>query len=406
MAGKMDKKQKIGEGLYGMALVLWMLVALIKYTYYKDLLQVAAWDQYVFYVVLVLLFVQLVLNFSFRLREVIGLGVVVLFMTIAYAGGKLQFAVMFALIFAARSSSLHTVLRTALACQLFVFLLTVLGCGIGILEDVIWDEATRGRHALGFTHCMLASHFGLFAGMIYIAIRRRMTVIAAGIILLANGILFYLTDGRTDMYLSVLFVILAFVFGNLGERLKGERIIAVLAAAVPFLSLAVSIAICKMYTFGDAKWDKLNLILNNRLLLGHRGIATYGFTLFGQKIKWIGASSLYYDPSAIYNYVDNSYLMMMLDYGTVFILCYCIAMSYLLYVLLRQKETMLAVCILVTLAFGLINPQSMYLTYNPFLVLLSMVFYSGKRKMPGEGTGCEPPKRMIEKNQRRKSASV
>ena len=28
------------------------------------------------------------------------------------------------------------------------------------------------------------------------------------------------------------------------------------------------------------------------------------------------------------------------------------------------------VCVLISLVFGLVNPQSMYLTYNPLLVLL------------------------------------
>lgn len=374
MTGGIEKKQKIGEGLYLTAFVLWMLIALTKYTYYKDMLQVAAWDDYIFYAVTVLLFCKLVLDFSYSLKNVLGLFVLVLFMTIALAGGKLQFAVMFALIYSAQNVSMRRILKTALFCQLFVFVLTVAGACAGILEDVIWDPQTRARHGLGFTHCMLASHFGLFVSVIYMAIVRRMTVARAAVILLMNGGLFYLTDGRTDMYLSILLVILGFVFGNLDRRVKGERFLAVVAAVVPFVSLVCSLMVTILFQMDDPFWGRLNLTLNNRLILGHRAIAEYGFTLFGQKIKWIGASALYYNPSAAYNYVDNSYLMMMLDYGTIFILCYCMAMAYVLYTRMMQKDTMLVVCLLVTLAFGMINPQSMYLTYNPLLVLLADVW--------------------------------
>lgn len=374
MTGETDRKQKIGEGLYLTAFVLWMLTALTKYTYYKDILQVSVWDDYIFYAALGLLFCKLVIDFSFCLKNVLGLFVLVLFMIIACAGGRLQFAVMFALIYSAQNVPLGKILKTALFCQLFIFVLTVAGVWTGVLADVIWEPETRARHGLGFTHCMLASHFGLFVSVIYMAIVRRMTVARAAVILLINGILFYLTDGRTDLYLSILFVILGFVFGNLGERIRCKRFFAVATATVPFVSLLCSLVVSMSYQSGDPFWEKLNLVLNNRLMLGNQAIAEYGFTLFGQKIKWIGASVLYYKPSAVYNYVDNSYLMTMFNYGTLFILCYCAAMAYVLYLHMMRKDTMLVVCLLVTLAFGMINPQSMYLTYNPLLVLLADVW--------------------------------
>ena len=86
--------------------------------------------------------------------------------------------------------------------------------------------------------------------------------------------------------------------------------------------------------------------------------------------RFIGASTLYYKPDAVYNYVDNAYLMQMLLYGTVFILVYCVLMSLLLYRLVMQNEKMLLMCVLISMVFGMVNPQSMYLTYNPLLLLL------------------------------------
>ena len=62
--------------------------------------------------------------------------------------------------------------------------------------------------------------------------------------------------------------------------------------------------------------------------------------------------------------------MQMLLYGTVFILVYCVLMSLLLYRLVMQNEKMLLVCVLISMVFGMANPQSMYLTYNPLLLLL------------------------------------
>jgi len=131
-----------------------------------------------------------------------------------------------------------------------------------------------------------------------------------------------------------------------------------------------SIGVTMAYQKGNPVWEKWNYISNNRLKLGYEAIVQYGFTWFGQKIRFIGASTLYYKPDAVYNYVDNAYLMQMLLYGTVFILVYCVLMSLLLYRLVMQNEKMLLMCVLISMVFGMANPQSMYLTYNPLLLLL------------------------------------
>jgi hypothetical protein len=363
-----------GEIIYLTAFVLWLLTALTKYTYLKDKIALKEFDDTIFAFVLVLLIVSLICDFTGRPSELAGLFLLILFMTIAYASGSLQFAAMFALIFCAGRAALQRILKAALCCQLFIFFLTLFCMNIGVVEDVIWNEQGRVRHGLGFTHCMLASHFGLYMSIVYMAIVKKMTLKRAVAILALNGILFHYTDGRTDFYLSIVLVLLGFLLGNIGQRLKKEKLLGLLAALIPSAGLVFSIAVTKAFREDSPVWMRLNSVLNSRLLLGSQAIEQYGFTWFGQKIRWIGASKLYYDPTAVYNYVDNSYLMMMLTYGTFFILCYCVAMGIVLYRMLKEKETMIAVCLLVALAFGMINPQSMYLTYNPLLVLLADVW--------------------------------
>lgn len=388
----MEKREKWSEILYLTAFVLWLFIGLIKYTYFKDIFPVSKIDNYVFYVVLLLLLAKLTVDFIFDFKHVAGLFLLLLFMTIAWAGGRLQFAVMFALIYSASGVSFEKILKASFVLQLLVFLSTIAACRTGVLADTVWTDGNRLRHGLGFTHCMLASHFGLYLSLIYIVLVKKMTLVRAIVIIGLNYILYRYTMGRTDMYLSVLFVILAFCFGNLGQRIRGERIFGWLAALIPWISLGVSVVLTRIYVWNDPIWHRLNSVLNNRLTFAQLGAQNYGFTWFGQKIRWVGVSSLTYHPEWTYNYVDNSYLMMMFTYGTLFILCYCAAMSYVLYHKMKKKETMLMVCLVVTLIFGLINPQSMYLTYNPFLVLLAAAWNPGKKpagifNTSGDGNG-------------------
>lgn len=370
----MKKKAEINTVLYITAFVLWLAVALIRYTYFKDMLPMEVISRVFFCTAQALLFYKLLTEFEFSVKQIAGLFLLLLFMTIAWAGGRLQFATMFMLIYCAKNVPFDKILKTALLSQLLIFTVTVVASQTGILEDVIWESWSRNRHGLGFTHCMLASHFGLYLGLIYIAIVRRITWWRALIILAGNWALYKVTDGRTDMILSVVFVVLACLVGNLKEKLKWEKVWAALLAPAPFLLYAISIVSAYMYDGENPAMVRMNLFFNNRLQLAWEAITTYGFSLFGEKISWVGASVTYYKPEAVYNYVDNSYLMMTFTYGVIFVLAYCAALGYVLYKKTREKDTMTVVCLLVIMAFGMINPQSMYLTYNPFLVLLAMAW--------------------------------
>ena len=367
----MKQKRDVGTILYLTAFVLWLFVGLVKYTYFKDMLPMKEISKNFLCTALCLLLVKTIMDFRISLRNVLGLFLLVLFMTIACAGGRLQFAVMFALIYCATNVSLDKILKTALTAQLLLFLSTIVAARSGVLEDFIWDAATRQRHGLGFTHCMLASNFGLYISLIYIGIVKKMTLFRAAAILLLNGILYHFTDGRTDMYLSVLFVISAFILGNIGQKIKGQKVFGCIFAALPMILWTISVVATAQFSLDNPIMVKVNTILNHRLSLGYDALAEYGFPLFGYKIKWVGQSNLYYNPTLKYNYVDSSYLMMMFTYGSIFVLCYCVAMGWLLYKKMAEKDTMAVVILLIILAFGVINPQSMYLTYNPFLVLLA-----------------------------------
>ena len=364
------KEKQWSETLYITALIAWLLVGLVKYTYFKDMLPMKLISDPVMYGVLICCLVKTILEADRTPRNLLMLGVTLLFMWIAFRIDKLPFAAMFALIYSGRNVSFRKLCKIMFWVQLLLFLTTVLAAKAGVLEDVIWEEGARDRHGLGFTHCMLASHFGFFTAIAWIAMKNRMKEFAALVILISNGILYYLTNGRSDFLLSILIVVSCLVCEHFFAEKKFPQWFAYALMFVPWICLIASIGVTMAFQKGNPVWEKWNYVSNNRLKLGYEAIEQYGFTWFGQKIKFIGASTLYYKPDAVYNYVDNAYLMQMLLYGTIFILIYCILVSRLLYRLAMRNERLLLVCVLISLIFGMVNPQSMYLTYNPLLLLL------------------------------------
>ncbi len=378
--GRKERKTELGTILYLTAFALWLAIALIRYTYFADILPINPLSQHVFCIVQLLLLWKLITEFEFSWKQVAGLLLLLMFMTSAWARGSIQFGTMFALIYFAKNVPFEKILKVSFVMQILVFAGTVLASQTGVLRDFIWPDAERMRHGLGFTHCMLASHFGLYIALVYIGIVKKMTLLRAIVILAFNGVLYHFTVGRTDFYLCVLFVLAAFVVQKLSAHLKGEKVFGILLAVLPSVLFAISVLVTMQYGNHTGFIMKLDQILHYRLKLGYEAIQNYGFTLWGQKIKWVGMSTMYYDPTAKYNYVDNSYLMMGLSYGAVLVFGYCVAMGYVLYKKMMEKELMLVLCLLITLAFGMINPQSMYLTYNPFLVLLACAWNPSARK--------------------------
>lgn len=364
------REKQWGEGLYFSVLVIWLVVGLLKYTYFKNLLPMKLISDPVMYVVLFCCLIKTVLDVDRTPKELLMLIGTLFFVWIAFRIDKLPFAAMFALIYSSRNVSFRKLCKIMFWVQLLLFLTTVLAAKAGVLEDVIWEEGARNRHGLGFTHCMLASHFGFFTAIAWIAMKNRLKGFAALVILMSNGILYYLTNGRSDFLLSILLVVCCLMCENFFAGKKFPQWLAYVLMLVPWICLISSIGVTMAYQKGNPVWEKWNYASNNRLKLGYEAIEQYGFTWFGQKIKFIGASTLYYKPDAVYNYVDNAYLMQMLLYGTVFILVYCILMSLLLYRLVMQNERILLICVLISMVFGMVNPQSMYLTYNPLLLLL------------------------------------
>lgn len=370
------REKQWGDIAFYFAFVMWMAVALIKYTYFKDLLSISKISDPVMYLVLFLCTIKIYTDLDRQFNQIILLSVFLLLVMIALKNDKLQFAAMFALIYSARTVIFRQICKLSLILQISLFVSTVLASYTPLIEDVVWSEANRNRHALGFTHCMLASHFGLFIPILWVCYRKKMELASAVIFSLFNLWLYKMTVGRTDFILGILFIISAFLVSQIKDpKIFKSKIFCILTSSLPFFFISGSILITWLYNENNATWFRINQILTSRLYYGKEAIKNYGFRWFGQKITFVGMSTMYYRPNAIYNYVDNAYINMMLIYGNLFIICYCIASSYILYYFSMKQNLLIVLCFITTMVFGIINPQSMYLTYNPLLILLSAVIY-------------------------------
>lgn len=131
------------------------------------------------------------------------------------------------------------------------------------------------------------------------------------------------------------------------------------------------------YRYGYSFYHVINRLLSGRLALGQSALKTYGVKLFGQNIVFIGnGGSLRVSRS--YNFVDSSYLKILLLYGLIFLVAYVILMALFAWSRSQAKDYLfLAV-------FTMIGVNSMVAHHwqEPVYNIFSILVFASFDKLP------------------------
>jgi hypothetical protein len=252
------------------------------------------------------------------------------------------------------------------ALVLGIFITLSLG---GIVTDHIFEPDSRMRHGLGFNWATTAPILYLYIILGYIYIKRENTTCIEYLIMECVNIWLYkMTDTRMAFILSSLFLLFFALEGLFRNRWKYWRRLGMLYCGVPVLLSFFAFFLHWGYDAENEIWSKLNSLLSNRLYLGKNAIATYGISLFGQKIRWVGFSVRRDTVSGVtgYNYVDCSYIQMMLEYGVIFLAIVVGIYTIAVYRAVKEEDWYLVFALLIVLGFGITEPRLMNFAFNPF----------------------------------------
>ena len=95
----------------------------------------------------------------------------------------------------------------------------------------------------------------------------------------------------------------------------------------------------------------------------------FGIRLLGQKIDWVGYGGLGHVFQSLdreYNYVDCSYIQMMLEYGVIFLAIVVGIYTIAVYRAVKEEDWYLVFALLIVLGFGITEPRLMNFAFNPF----------------------------------------
>lgn len=313
---------------------------------------------------------KILMDAVYARTEMITWGIICVLLLLCYIGSMNKTMVLYLLFFiAAREIYAEHIIKVAVWIQSVILVITVGLSQLGFIEDYIMEPDIRPRHFLGFSWTTTGAILYFFILLEYIYIKKgRLKLIEYCLLLGIDWWFYHMTDSRMAFVLSAAVLTFFWMFGRYITSEKSNKSFYRLFMFAPLLISVFAIILHAKYNSANEIYFKINSLLSGRLRLGYEAIADYGISLFGQPIEWIGFA-LGTDSSKAYNYVDCSYLQVMLEYGVVFLLIMIVLYSLAIRNAFIEKEYYLCWIFLFVLAFSITEPRLIDLAFNPFVLL-------------------------------------
>ena len=295
-----------------------------------------------------------------------------------YFNGSTLLIVTFLILMAAYElDGRRVILMSCVITGVFLFF-TAAFSEIGITENYLFDvEFERPRYGLGFSWATIGPTLLFFFSLQYIYLRKEYFRIWEAVIIEAVNVYMYLrTDTNLPFLLLSAFLVFFVVQGLFKNHWRALRHLKWLYYVLPVLICGLTVALYILINYRSEGWINLwyeiNDVLNNRLIYGRKAVMDYGWTLFGQQIEWVGSTIT--GQTGVYNYVDCSYIRILLDQGIVFLIAVLAVYTRMMVRAVKAGDFWLVFIVIIVLIHSFTEPRLMDLTFNviPLLAFLGL----------------------------------
>ncbi len=269
--------------------------------------------------------------------------------------------------------------KISLFVNVTIFLAIVLSAKVGIIDNLIFSRGYGSdvfRESLGYNYCTYAQIHFLTIVLLYFYVRKKkITILELGIMIFISYYIWQQTDARTGFYCIIIMVVLMIIYKYF-EKIYYNKFFKIFIIISPIVFSVVCIALAMNYDVRNEFLYELNDILSGRLYLSNLAWKNDGFTLFGQKVEWIGVGQQTSEnANKLTWFVDCSYLRMFFNEGIILGTIVLLGLAFVLKDSFDKKNTIIIIVLFVYLIHGLIEPQMLRFAYSPFVVLLSWFLY-------------------------------
>jgi len=400
-----NKSFKVCEIIYIFSYSIYLIVSILNLSLYATLLPAIA-THIIMLMCIGLLFIIELLQKSISKKNIIFLLIAFTMAIILYSKNYL-IAVMFLFYIGARNIKIDSFLRVTVVVSSAVLLFVVLSSQLGIIKDYICisDTTNRTRHFLGFTYVLFPSGILFNITIAYVYLKRlELSIKHYIIVLFVNILMFDLTQARLNFILCLIVVMLCIT-----KNIVFKSCIVKYGFAFSFvLCMITSYVLIISYSPSRTLLNKLNIMLEDRLYLGHEGFNNYNILPFGQTVFFNGYGLSAAGDQIIsgkYNYVDNYYENILLRFGFVFLVLIILWYTYAGIIAVRRKDYICLIAIAAFAIHGMVDDLIVNLYYNCLGIMAGRIIlgdYNENRerlqqviiKMLGRNTALSVKKRM------------
>ena len=212
-------------------------------------------------------------------------------------------------------------LKTWLLSVGLVLLLTVLASLSGFIINFVKLKNGHIRSSWGTGYPTDFASWVLFSMMfLWLYLERFPRILQPVFACIAFAIAYFIAYAVNSSVCSLLFfiaILIVFFYGKLHLPHRAERIVRwVLTFIFPILA-SIMFALMALYLHGNSFAYFVDTVVSSRISLAVEAFKNYGITAFGTAFEMNGAGFSSYTASD-YNFVDSSYALILLRYGTVF----------------------------------------------------------------------------------------
>lgn len=319
--------------------------------------------------------------FSLVLKYVVLSGIAV---AVSYTADERSLAFLLVILLAARGVETEKIFRSTLWLQLFVAVFVFLSAAAGLIVDLRFERSgVFSRHALGYWFpSYLMSYYFFALLLLFWTQKKPLKPTTVALLEALNLLLFLLTDARLGLFVNTFLISVEFVRGvekwRAAVHRLTEKVLAVPVlgpvirwgwALLPELACAFLALLFKFPT--TALTQKVDYLLSNRIYYAYTGVKNYGIHLLGNPIEWVGFGARA-DMSSVaktYNFVDCSYIYILLYFGVIVFVGMLVAMFWVSAGFARGNSY--HKCFLYGLIFiyCFVEPRLLELNMNTFLFL-------------------------------------
>ncbi len=293
------------------------------------------------------------------------------------------------LVIAAKDIPYKSIVITYIIVKFPMIVSTIIRSQVGDIENLIYIKDGRIREAFGFGYPTDFAAHVLFLMLAWIILRQiKITYFELGMMLFITCILQEYCDPRCtviSMCLAIAYVTIVKLFRNdgLGSKFRCvvEKIIQAVCIVLPCLSSGVMILLSKYYDANNEIVAKINEALSNRLIFGSNAFSNWGVKLYGQYINMIGAGGRT-EPRYGYNFIDCSYLNIMMQYGVFFLVATILILTYM--IVKNRNDLMFIGLVAIVCIASAIEHHLIEYYYNFFILLIFADFGNTNSKKSKE----------------------